>query len=199
MKLKVCGMRDAENIRQLLELNPDFIGFIFYDQSPRYAATLDADFVKKIAGPQKVGVFVNAPLDEIFRTAAAYGLDIIQLHGDEPADMIEPIHEAGLNVIKVFRVSDALPDNLMDFAQADYFLFDTKTKQYGGSGQQFDWHILKKVNHPFLLSGGVGIEDIRTIKSLNLPHLIGIDINSRVELAPGLKDIEQIKQLKAEL
>lgn len=199
MKLKVCGMREVENIRGVMALQPDFLGFIFYEKSPRYAGALDADWVKQLMGVQKVGVFVNATLDEMQEKAESFGLDFIQLHGDEELPVIEALLQAGLKVIKVFRVSDALPEHLADFSHADYFLFDTQTKSYGGSGRQFNWEILKDVNQPFLISGGIGEEDISKIKALNHPHLVGIDINSRVEVSPGVKDIHKIKRIKAQL
>lgn len=199
MKLKVCGLCEEANIREVLTVQPDFTGFIFYAKSPRYAGALDADWVKQLTDVQKVGVFVNATLNEMLEKAESYGLDFIQLHGDEEPPIIDALQQAGLKVIKVFRVSDALPENLGAYSPADYFLFDTQTKSYGGSGRQFDWAILNEVKHPFLLSGGIGEEDIAKIQSLDHPHLTGIDINSRVEVSPGVKDIDKIKNIKARI
>lgn len=191
-------MKDPENIKDLGKLPIDYMGFIFYDKSPRYAISLtggDTDIV-----PQKIkltGVFVNAGLDYIAEKIVRYGLDIIQLHGNESPAFCENLHKT-MPVIKAFSISDTT-----DFEQtkeyegyADYFLFDTKTPQYGGSGQKFDWKILNeyKGNTPFLLSGGISVDDAKIIKQIKHPRFAGIDLNSRFETEPGRKDIKLIEQ-----
>ncbi|SNT36479.1 phosphoribosylanthranilate isomerase [Ekhidna lutea] len=203
LKLKVCGMRDPENISGLLDLRPDFIGFIFYPKSPRYVDEMDGDFVMRIPlSIHKVGVFVNESLENIVTLADKYGLEYIQLHGDEDLDFAKAIREKGLKVIKVFRVMDTIPFVAKQYEGiADYFLFDTQSMNYGGSGRHFDWNILRtyNINVPFLLSGGVQLEDIDQIKEMNIEKLVGVDVNSRFEVEPALKDIEKLKLLKEAL
>lgn len=201
MKLKVCGLKDQENIMQVVGLSPDFVGFIFYEKSLRYVGELSAEFVKKTSGPVKVGVFVNASIDQILGIKESYGLDMVQLHGEESLAMVQDLKRKNISVIKVFRVLDELPNEMDDYApHVDLFLFDTRSgKKYGGSGMQFDWSILRHVNHPFLLSGGIGMEDLEQIRELKLKYLVGLDINSRVEVSPGIKDIQKIKSVKAML
>ena len=196
-------MRDPANIQELIELKPDFMGFIFYRKSPRYVDAIDEDTLMRIPiSIRKVGVFVNESLEVILEIANKYGLEYIQLHGDEDLTFANALKERGLKIIKVFRVMDAIPFFARNYEGiADYFLFDTASINYGGSGRHFDWNILKNYNLsvPFLLSGGVQLEDIPKIKSMEIEKLVGIDVNSRFELAPALKDIEKLKQLKAEL
>ena len=200
MKLKVCGLKYQENIKDVLEVTPDFLGFIFYPPSPRFVGELAPSFVKGINNIKKVGVFVNASLPEVLETKEKYGLELIQLHGDESPEYVSEAKKNGLKVIKVFRINDKLPENLTAFqTNAELFLFDTDSKAYGGSGKQFDWELLKDVSHPFLLSGGIGPEDIFQIKALSLKYLQGIDVNSKVEVEPGRKSISLIKQLKEQL
>ncbi len=202
IKLKVCGMREAENVSALVALKPDFIGMIFFSKSPRYIEnpSVVALIPKEI---QKVGVFVNAGFEEIMEQVRNYKLDMVQLHGDESVALAEQLKNAGLRIMKVFSVTDQMPiEDLKTFEDVvDYFLFDTKTPAYGGSGQKFDWAILKQYTStkPFFLSGGIDLADVAAIKALNLPQLYAIDVNSRFELAPGLKDIEKIRLLKEEL
>ena len=203
MKLKVCGMSNYENIKGLVGLRPDFIGFIFYKKSPRFNGSLDQDLIARIPiSISKVGVFVNESLETIVKVVKKYGLDYAQLHGDEDLDFAKKLKEKGVKVIKVFRVMDTLPIAASKYlGVADYFLFDTATSSYGGSGRHFDWNILKNYNLevPFLLSGGIDLSDIEKIKSLNIASMVGIDVNSRFELKPGLKDLDKVKELKAAL
>jgi len=200
MKLKVCGMREADNIRDLLELEPDYMGMIFYEKSPRCVLEMPkAD----LSGVEKVGVFVNASDEEMKEKAQTYGLDLLQLHGEEPVDQVKRLKEHGFKLIKVFSVADELPIALMQAYSpyVDYFLFDTKTPAYGGSGQKFDWGILKDydLEKPFFLSGGIELDDLDAIRQLGMKQLYAIDVNSRFELAPAVKDIKKIKALKDKL
>lgn len=200
LKLKVCGMKHPHNIQELIELKPDFIGFIFYNKSPRYVNEMDEDFIMRIPiSISKVGVFVNETLENILEISNKYGLEYIQLHGDEDLSFASALKDRGLKIIKVFRVMDTVPFFARNYEGiADYFLFDTASINYGGSGRHFDWNILKNynLNVPFLLSGGVQLQDIPKIKSMNIEKLVGVDVNSRFEVEPGLKDMELLTKLK---
>ena len=198
MKVKVCGLRDAENIARLSQLPLDWMGFIFYERSPRYVADLAHDVLEVI--PQRirrVGVFVNSPIEIILKTAVSYGLNTIQLHGGETEQCCTVLRSEGLEVIKAFSVADEKDLAATDrFAGCcDYFLFDTKSLMFGGSGCSFDWRILSayKGKTPFLLSGGIGPSDLRKLSEFRHDRLVGVDLNSRFEVAPGLKDTEMIR------
>ena len=198
MKLKVCGMKEADNIQGLADLEPNLMGFIFYKHSPRYVGDLDPEVLSQIPPSiKKVGVFVNETVDTINDIVSKYGLDYVQLHGDEDVAFVKRLHENGVNIIKVFRVQDQLPDMEAFEPYSAYFLFDTSSKEYGGSGQHFDWSILKSydLQTPFLLSGGIRLEDVANIKSFELDQLAGIDVNSKFERSPGNKDLEKIEKL----
>lgn len=202
MKIKVCGMRETENISELLELEPDFIGFIFYEKSKRFAGETDVDFASSISnGPEKVGVFVNSDYEQILERAEVFGLKYLQLHGSESPELCKKLQEEGYKIIKVFQVAESLPKNLKDYKTcADYFLFDTKSDQFGGTGKKFDWSILKNYDNevPLILSGGVDVESIEEIKKLASElNIFAVDINSKFELRPGLKDINKIKKFKS--
>ena len=203
LKLKVCGMKYPDNIQELIALKPDFIGFIFYPKSPRYVNEMDDDFIMRIPiSIHKVGVFVNESLEKILELSNKYGLEYIQLHGDEDLAFANALKERGLKIIKVFRVMDTIPFFAKNYEGiADYFLFDTASVNYGGSGRHFDWNILRNYNLqvPFLLSGGVQLEDIPKIKEMDIEQLVGVDVNSRFEVEPALKNIEMLKNLKAAL
>jgi len=205
LKIKICGIREPENITHISELNPDLMGFIFYRLSPRYAG----DFLdKKIPGEVpssvlKTGVFVNEDEIEIIRTVEMYSLDIVQLHGNETPDLCYRLKEKGLPVIKAFRI-----DNYQSFRHcsayskcADYFLFDTTGSGFGGTGKKFDWKILNDYDHqkPFFLSGGISPDDPDRIRAITTPFLYGIDLNSRFETVPGRKDIEKLRQFISEI
>lgn len=199
LKLKVCGMREAANIAALDELDPDYVGFIFYPKSSRFVQ--DVPTVETKA--KRVGVFVNAKEAEVIDAARAYQLDLLQLHGDESVSYVKTLHEAGYSLMKVFSVTDELPlDKMKAYAPfVSFFLFDTKTPKYGGSGQKFNWSILEHYNldKPFFLSGGIDLEDIERIKALELPQLYAVDINSRFEDRPAFKNIEKVKAFKEAL
>lgn len=195
--IKVCGMRHADNIRQVEALGPDWMGLIFWPRSSRYVDRRP-DYLPTRA--RRVGVFVDQPADEIVRIARDYRLDAIQLHGHEtPADLcrLRAALDTAPALIKVFSISTA--DDLGRTADydgaADYLLFDTKTPLAGGSGRQFDWRVLDAYHGttPFLLSGGIGPDDTGRLAAFHHPRCIGIDLNSRFELEPGLKDVEKLK------
>jgi phosphoribosylanthranilate isomerase len=203
LKLKVCGMGRPDNVKGLIDLRPDFMGFIFYKKSPRYMDDLDEELLMKIpASIQKVGVFVNEDIDVIVKLANKYGLEYAQLHGDEDLSFCKKLKEKGIKIIKVFRLMDVLPISISKYAKVvDCFLFDTQTPTYGGSGRHFDWSILNSYNldTPYLLSGGIRMEDLNDIKKMELKGLVGIDVNSKFEIEPGLKDLGMIRQLKSKL
>ncbi len=199
MILKVCGMKEEPNIRSVGELQPDMMGFIFYPKSKRYVSRPDPRALKDLKGIDKVGVFVNPVRREVTDLASRYELKYIQLHGDETPGFARELVEKGLNIIKVFRVLDELPlDDMRQYIPyVSYFLFDTRVEEFGGSGKKFDWSILKAydLDVPFLLSGGIDLPDILEIKGMKSKNLAGIDVNSRFEIEPGLKDVEKLKKL----
>lgn len=196
MKIKVCGLKDPDNISEIISLSPDYLGFICYDQSPRYINGLPADALSKLS-PLKTGVFVNEDKEIVNSLINQYGFDAIQLHGNESPGYCEVFTDK-VKVLKAFGV-----DESFDFAQldayvnsVDYFLFDTKTPQHGGSGKSFDWDILQKynLNVPFFLSGGLSLDNIAQVLQIKHPMFYGVDLNSRFETEPGIKDIELLKK-----
>ncbi|HXB42265.1 MAG TPA: phosphoribosylanthranilate isomerase [Bacteroidia bacterium] len=200
MKLKVCGLNNRENILQVLECKPDYIGFIFYDKSPRFIGELSADFVKSISLAKKVGVFVNENEGHILDCVSQYELDYVQLHGDESPEFSKRINKV-VPVIKAFQVDDTFD---FSFPKAyeqncEFFLFDSKSKNYGGSGKSFNHEKLDEyiLNKPVFLSGGLNLnitEDILYLQSLH-PNVVALDVNSKFEIAPGVKDEKKIKML----
>lgn len=201
MKIKVCGLRDADNIHDVIKYQPDFVGFIFTPTSARYVA--DNDALKQIVldlSIQKVGVFVNPILKDVLRTAEEYTLDFIQLHGDESPEFVQEVANH-YPVIKAFSVDENFSFNLKEFGAATYFLFDAKGPLRGGNGIHFDWKLLEKYQGeiPFLLSGGIQLFHLEEIAKIQHEKLIGIDVNSGFEIYPGFKNPYLIKQLKEEL
>lgn len=201
MKIKVCGMKNPNNIEELSSLSINYMGFIFYPKSPRYIAGLKPEILNILSDSTKrVGVFVNEKVASLFKTIEKYGLDAVQLHGNETPqyceDLIETFPE--ITIIKALSISDIKDIEKTDEYEevCDYFLFDTKTSQYGGSGQKFNWEILNsyKGNKPFFLSGGISMEDIEEIKNIQHPNLYGLDLNSKFESEPGLKDLYLLKK-----
>lgn len=201
MKIKVCGMREASNLLELMEISPDFVGFIFYPGSPRDVMQGDvltsAEVVVTKALPtQRVGVFVNATQEEILSATASAGLDFVQLHGDESPGFCANI--AGyVPVIKAFRIGTDFDFTTCEAYQrpCDLFVFDAKGLRYGGNGTKFDWGLLDQYQGetPFLLSGGIGPADVEELLALDHPRLAGVDLNSGFESAPGQKDIPKLK------
>lgn len=198
--IKVCGMTNGENIRQTEELGVDFIGFIFYPRSPRFLFEMPTYLPVR---SWRVGVFVNESKDNILMYADRFGLDYIQLHGNESPEFCHNLQAAGMKLIKAFSI--ATPRDLSSVPAYEglcqYYLFDTKTPQYGGSGNQFDWTLLNRYtgNTPFLLSGGINQYSAAAIRNFHHPRMAGVDINSRFESSPGLKDIGRIQTFIREL
>ena len=204
MKLKVCGMKFVENIEQVSGLCPDYMGFIFYEKSKRNFEGVIPKLPKSI---KKTGVFVNEYPEILVSLVEEYQLEAIQLHGDETIAYIKQIktYLPSVEIIKVFGIKDEFNFELLKpFLQVvDYFLFDTKGKERGGNGYQFDWSILEAYPYekPFFLSGGIGLKevvDIQKVLDSDLP-MYAIDINSKFEIEPGLKNINDIKIFKNKL
>ena len=195
MKIKVCGMREPDNIAGVAALKPDYMGFIFYERSPRYAGNMQPETMAVLSSQTKrVGVFVDASLPEILRRAKRYALDIIQLHGDETPDFCAAIRRYH-TVVKAFGIetTEDLEWTAGYEGCCDYFLFDTKTVLRGGSGKRFDHAVLSAYegNTPFFLSGGVAGKGIENLVSIH-EKCIAFDINSRFESRPGIKVVSQV-------
>lgn len=200
MKLKVCGITEIKQLRELQDLEVDYAGIIFYEGSKRYAhRKLERQQPEiKTLSLKKAGVFVNADMGFLKSLVSGYGLHAVQLHGDESPEFCASLMRE-TTVIKVFRIGDAVKniDELIEPYQQSchYFLFDTDTTQYGGSGKRFDWTVLQqsRINKPFFLSGGIGPDDMGILKSFTHSFLYALDINSRFETAPGLKNMAYVK------
>ena len=202
MKIKVCGNMDLGQLKELNDLGIDYAGLIFYKYSPRYV-------LKKLAGSdikkldltiEKVGVFVNASEEEISKQVEDFALDIVQLHGDETPSFCNRISDH-VKVIKAFRIAaydtniDWLVKEYVDVC--DFYMFDKGSAGlYGGTGEKFNWNLLEKsvIGKPFFLSGGIAPSDVQILKNFNHPFFYGIDINSKFEKEPGIKDRELIKK-----
>ena len=204
-KLKVCGLTKLDQIEELVSLKADFLGFIFYKKSPRYVLdSLDLEEIKAIKHKGKVGVFVNESLEQIIEISEKAELHFIQLHGDESDEFIFELREQlnpEIKIIKVFRIARELENlkfkiqNLK--SEVDFFLFDTDSKSFGGTGKSFDWQILNdlEINKPYFLSGGISEENIENIKLIKQKPF-ALDINSKFEIEPGNKNIDKIKEFK---
>lgn len=201
MQFKVCGITSIEQATALQAMGVHYIGFIFYPASKRYVleklSLADLASFKPV-GVKKVGVFVNEPLDQLLQIVASAELDMVQLHGDETPAYCEAVRQK-VQTIKVFRVGAAVPDFAAYEDAVDYFLFDTDSALYGGTGQHFNWELIKGSTIPksYFLSGGIGPNDIQGIQVMEKTKagksLLALDINSQFELAPGMKDLEKIK------
>ena len=200
MIIKVCGMREAGNIRAVEALGIDLMGFIFWPHSGRYVGEKPAYLPENC---RRAGVFVDAPEQDILDAVKDFRLDVIQLHGQETSEAIAALKERALSLNPALCIVKSLAvKETGDLAQTaayedvcDAFLFDTKGKLPGGNGQQFDWNVLREYHGrlPFLLSGGIGPDDGARIRAFDVPGCIGIDLNSRFETAPGLKDVEALR------
>lgn len=217
MKLKVCGMK--YNPETVAELQPDFLGFIFWEPSAR---SFEGKIPELPEGIQKIGVFVDAPLDEVLQKIEAYQLDGVQLHGKEspeycnrlryselvsesyPKETLKRVQGDSLKIIKVFSIKDSFDFSVLEPYEevCDYFLFDTKGKLPGGNGYTFDWKILENYpsTKPYFLSGGIGLEDVEAIQSFlkteASKYCYAIDVNSKFETEPGRKNIKKLKEFK---
>ena len=206
MKLKVCGLRDLANVNDVLdEIAPDYVGLIFYKKSPRAVdENLLGSIVESIpSSVKKVGVFVDEKVETIESTAGRFNLDYLQLHGHESAGMCAELNAKGFKVIKAFGITQKFDfDMLEDYMPyVKFFLFDTKGEQQGGNGYAFDWKILEDYNQkkPFFLSGGISLENIAEIKEFPHLNIHAVDVNSRFELSPGIKNIAGLKGLRQKM
>ncbi len=223
MIIKVCGMRDGENIRQVAALGVDWIGMIFWEKSPRNVTMIPthAGIIpdrSSLSFPQKdtkgrtkyVGVFVDEMPQNIITRVVNYHLDIIQLHGQESPTLIRNLRATldpdilpGAQIAKAISIKEPTDIERYKLYEdcVDYFLFDTKCKTVGGSGEQFDWKVLDAYHgsKPFLLSGGIGPDDAERIRAFRHPQFAGIDLNSRFETAPAQKDVEALRQFLSAL
>jgi phosphoribosylanthranilate isomerase len=201
MKIKICGMKFPENIQAVAELQPDYLGFIFWEKSTRYFDGIIPNLPKSI---KKTGVFVNESLTIIVEKVLKHDLQAVQLHGHESVEFCESLKNElskSIEIIKVFSILDNFNfEELTAFESVcDYFLFDTKGKLPGGNGTTFDWKVLEKYpsTKPFFLSGGIGIEELNAVKEILKTHLpiYAIDLNSKFEIKAGLKDLELCKKM----
>ena len=199
-KLKVCGMKLAANIAAVATLRPDYLGFIFYDKSPRLISDVSAELIKYIPAEIKtVGVFVDEELDVVKKKINLYQLKAVQLHGSESPGYCATLKSifGEIEVIKAFGVDEDFDFNVLkEYMDAvDFFLFDTKTKAHGGSGKTFDWKMLDdyKLDKSYFLSGGIDLQHAAAIKQIEDSKLYALDINSRFEVEPGIKDVEKVK------
>lgn len=193
--IKVCGMREPDNILQLLELPIHYMGHIFYQKSARYVGDLaNLDISKNI---KKTGVFVNSSIAEILESVNRLSLKAVQLHGDETAEMASALKSEGLEVIKAFGIDEEFNwKQLESFVDhVDFFLFDSKSPAYGGTGKAFNWQKLKEYpfEKPYFLSGGLSLDNLEEAINFEDKRLVGLDLNSKFEIEPGLKDIEKLK------
>jgi len=199
MKLKICGMKNPENILEAGKLLPEFMGFIFWEKSPRYLTGVIPKLPESI---NKVGVFVNETINIIHSKIQQHDLQFVQLHGDESVAYCEHLFQKNIKIIKVFSIGNDFDFNLLKPFEpfVDYFLFDTKGKMPGGNGFTFNWKILQyyQSKKPFFLSGGIGIDEIVNIKKLKMLPF-AIDINSKFETEPGIKDIPSILEFQTQL
>ena len=198
MKLKICGLKYLENIKAAAALTPDYMGFIFYNLTPRFIGNIPADALDFLpASINKTAVFVDEDAVTINTLIDKYNFNTIQLHGNESADFSNSFRNK-VTVIKAFGLNSGFNfEQLNDYAgKVDFFLFDTKTDLHGGSGKTFDWGILNnyKLNIPFFLSGGLSLDNLEDVQNIDHPQFYGVDLNSKFEISPGLKDIEKLKQ-----
>ena len=195
--IKVCGMKDPANIAEVVLLKPQYMGFILYERSPRFVNLLTAEkLVKNIPSSiKKTAVLVNEQVENAVQIAQSGIFDIIQLHGNESADFCKILSEY-IPIIKAFSIRDALPENLQDYQNScSMFLFDTAGKKFGGTGKKFNHSILNNysLKTDYMLSGGISADDSGYIKSIDADKMAGVDLNSRFETEPGIKDISLLK------
>ncbi len=195
MKIKVCGLKSFDNISNVILAGADYVGFIFHKESPRYFNSALSFEQMRAIKVKKVGVFVNENPYSVLDKVAHYDLDYVQLHGNESSDYCKELRSY-VKVIKAFGVDEQFDFNKLKQYEVDYFLFDTLTTDYGGSGKTFNHRLLDQyeLNTPFFLSGGLSLEHSEKIKQLKLKQLVGLDLNSKFESSPGIKEASKIKQ-----
>ena len=207
MKLKVCGLTKMDQIQELISMNIDFLGFIFYEKSPRFVLNhLSLEEISEINHQGKVGVFVNESIEKIAEISEKAKLNFIQLHGDEDEEFVKKLRlSKNIKIIKVIRIGDDFEKFKNEISkisnlksQISNLLFDTDSKAFGGTGKTFDWQILNEIEIPipYFLSGGISLENIHQRSTINQQPL-ALDINSKFETEPGIKDLEKIKTFKS--
>ena len=197
--IKVCGMRDAANIQAVEKAGPDWMGFIFYPQSARYVEYVPTSMPQHA---KRVGVFVHPQFCDVVDHVKRFDLQAVQFHGTASPDMCQSFRERGLTVIRALPVTETfVADTAVYVGQVDYFLFDTPTLKFGGSGQTYDWSLLQRYPGPtpFLLSGGLSLQMVEQLKHFSHPFLAGYDINSGFETAPAMKDSASVAQFVSEM
>jgi phosphoribosylanthranilate isomerase len=200
IKVKVCGMHDPLNVKEIAEAKPDFMGFIFHPESPRYVGDKpEIELFRNVHSDiKRVGVFLNENISKILEISAQTGLDMIQLHGNESPVSCFQLRSSGLAIIKTFNIDNEFSFEILKqyMPVCDFFLFDTKSDKPGGSGTKFNWEKLKEysLEKPFFLSGGIGPEDPGALRLIENSGYFAIDINSRFETAPGIKDVELVTE-----
>lgn len=207
-QLKICGMLQPGNIAAVADLQPDYLGFIFYKGSKRYAGGVSPEVLSTLPSAiKKVGVFVNEELEILLDVVARYSLDAVQLHGAEGPDycrlLVSKLQGREIKLIKAFGVNEYFDFKTIEAYKgiADYFLFDTQTPDHGGSGKKFNWQLLEKytLDVAYFLSGGIGLESADAVRNIQDPRLLAIDVNSKFEVEPGLKDVDQLIAFKNSL
>ncbi len=198
--IKICGMTDPDNAQQVLALKPQYMGFIFYDQSKRFVERNNRSWIRDISGVIKTGVFVNAPAEEILITALDLKLGALQLHGNESPEMCRQLKEdTGLQLIKAFGINSDFNWDILTAYQheVDFFLFDTQSVQYGGTGKVFDWNLLHRyqLEKPYFLSGGLNPDNIQEALLLDDRRLYALDLNSGFEKSPGIKSLDLLTKI----
>lgn len=194
MIIKVCGLREAENIRAVEAAGADWLGFIFYPKSPRFVDEAPAYLPER---SRRVGVFVHPDFVEVVNRVRQFGLHAVQFHGTASPDVCRVFRERGLTVIRALPVTETFVSETAQYVgKVDYFLFDTPTLKFGGSGRTYDWSLLRRYPGPtpFILSGGLSPEAAADVKRFRHPLCAGYDLNSGFETAPGLKDAGAVKQ-----
>jgi phosphoribosylanthranilate isomerase len=196
MIIKVCGMTRADNIREVEALGADLMGFVFYPPSPRYVHEMPGYLPERA---RRVGVFVNESKERMVDIGRRFRLDYLQLHGEEPTALCRELRAEGFKIIRRRSITELQANE--EETVADYLLFDTPTPAYGGSGQMFDWSVLQQYTGkiPFLLSGGIGPEIIDALQTFRHERFVGIDLNSRFETEPGVKDVALLRQFLSQL
>jgi phosphoribosylanthranilate isomerase len=205
IRVKVCGMVDPLNLKEVAESEPDFLGLIYYHGSPRYISKeTEPDLLENFPqGIKRAGVFLNENISEVLKISKRATLDLIQLHGNESPEYCSRLTASGYSVIKVFNIENGFNfETLTRYLRVcDFFLFDTKSNKQGGSGRKFNWHKLEEysLDKPFFLSGGIGPEDAGLVKSIRNKGLYGVDINSRFETVTGIKDADLVRTFIEEI
>lgn len=204
MKLKICGMKNENNILDVADLNPNYMGFIFYEKSSRYFNGVIPELPE---GIKKIGVFVNATFDYIKGKVDKHNLQGVQLHGQESPELCQRLKDLDITVIKVFSIKNQFDFSVLEPYEevCDHYLFDTKGKEPGGNGYTFNWNVLKNYpsSKPYFLSGGIGLKEMDAILLfLKRPEsylCFGFDVNSKFETAAGLKDTAKLNDFKQKL